>query len=445
MFGPLLNQANGVLGQNARSLFYTGRNSGTGIALAHRKLDTKKMLQKNGLPAPLLYATIQSRRELKRFRWTKLPASFVVKPNSAYGGSGILVIFGRNKKGNWVKADKTEIFIPQFNKHVSDILDGSFSSSSAPDIALIEQRIKVHPELKKYNFQGIPDIRIIVYNSIPVMAMLRLTTPESGGRANLHAGGIGVGIDLARGKTTTAVYRSQPIDHLPGSRLPVLGLAIPDWKDILLLAVKAARVSGLNFTGIDIALDREDGPFVLEINSRPGLDIQLANLSPLRTRLRRVEGLNVPSAAKGVSIGRNLFGNEAEQEIEDLTGQTVIGIVETVTIKDQNGSPHQLDAKIDTGAWRTALDAKLARQLGLDSQIIDYAEVKAALGKDRRPIIKLDLNLATRNLKTEAFLADRSSLKYPMIIGRRDLKGFIVDPYKNTRGINDDYLVKSAH
>jgi len=37
------------------------------------------------------------------------------------------------------------------------------------------------------------------------MAMLRLPTKESGGKANLQQGAIGLGIDMASGVTTSAV------------------------------------------------------------------------------------------------------------------------------------------------------------------------------------------------------------------------------------------------
>jgi len=36
-----------------------------------------------------------------------------------------------------------------------------------------------------------------------------------------------------------------------------------------------------------------------------------------------------------------------------------------------------------------------------------------------------------RLVSTEAFMADRSEMKYDIIIGRRDLKRFLVDPAKN--------------
>ena len=422
-----------LLGLNARSLKYTGHNIISASAkTAHDKLSTKKILQRAGLPTPRLYATIKSRQELARFRWTKLPSSFVIKPRSSYGGGGIVVIFGRNKKGNWVKADRTEVFIPVLHKHVLDILDGNFSSSNVPDITLFEQRIKNHPELRPYCKQGVADLRIIVYNHVPIMAMLRLPTLESHGKANLHAGGIGVGIDMARGVTTTAIHHGHIIETLPHSRIHLSGIHIPHWKQSLLIATKAAQALNLVFAGVDIVLDRDDGPTVLEVNARPGLDIQLANMSPLFSRLKRVEDLNISSPEKGVRIGKSLFGGDVEQEIEDVTGHLVLGVHESVEILDNDGQPHSIAAKIDTGAWRTTVDELLAKKYNLHTRIVHQKKVpvRGALGKEKRPIIELTMKLRDRLIKTEAFIADRSHMKYNMIIGRRDLKGFLVDPLK---------------
>lgn len=420
-----------VLGLNARSLNYTKRvNTRSAIRVANNKLATKQTLQKAGIPTPRLFAKIRTRAELKRFRWTRLPSSFALKPNNASGGGGIIVIYGRNKKGNWVKADRTEMFIPDLRNHVIDILDGNFSANNIPDTAFFEQRIKIDGALKPFSVRGIPDIRILVYNLIPIMAMLRLPTEESGGRANLHAGGIGVGIDLVHGNTTTAIHHGAIIDSLPDKRLALSGLPIPYWNDILLMAAGAAQAVGTVYAGVDIAIDREDGPLVLEVNARPGLDIQLANMTPLKNRLRRIEGLKVKGPKKGVQLAKNLFGDEAAEEIEDISGRIVLGVEEPISIIDQQGQPQRLLAKIDTGAYRTAIDMALAKKYNLHTPILEHREVRAALGQEARPVVELTFILRDRLIKTKAFIADRSHMNYDAIIGRRDLKGFLVDPAK---------------
>ncbi len=416
---------------NARMIDYIVKaNSPESIRIANNKLATKKALQKNGIATPRLFAIIRNRAELKNFRWTKLPSSFVLKPTSSSGGSGIVVIFGRNKKGNWVKADKTEIFIPELRGHILDILDGNFSKGNVPDTAFFEQRVKIHADLKPYSIKGIPDVRVIVYNQVPVMAMLRLPTEESGGRANLHMGGIGVGIDLATGMTTTAVQNRQLIDIIPHNRLSIAGLQVPYWEEILLLASKASVACGLNYVGVDIAIDREDGPLILEVNARPGLDIQFANLAPLKSRLKRVEGLKLKSIEKKIQLAKNLFGGELEQEIEELSGHTILSIEEQVILFDREGKQFPVLAKVDTGAYRTTIDEKIARKLGIDKPILVHKDVRGALGRQTRPIIALSLLLRKKHISTEVSLIDRSHMKYDMILGRRDLKGFFVNPSK---------------
>lgn len=428
MFGRHWND---VLGMNARTLDYIKKyNPPEAVRIANNKLATKKLLQREGLATPRLHAVISTRQELARFRWTKLPASFVLKPNSSSGGGGIVVVFGRNKKGNWVKADKTEVFTPQLRDQVMDILDGSFSKGNVPDVAFFEQRIKNHGDLKRLAVQGIPDIRILLYNFVPVMGMLRLPTQESGGKANLHAGGIGVGIDLSQGITTTAIHHGQLLDALPNSRLPISGTRLPYWNDILLLATRAATAAGLGFAGVDIAIDRDDGPVVLELNARPGLEIQFANLSPLRPRLKRVEGLRKAGAEKRVRLAKELFGADIEHDIEELFGKTVLGIEEEVIVRDSEAAPHTLKAKVDTGAYRTAIDERLAKKLGLHVEVLEHREVRSALGKQMRPVVRLTMHIRDRTITTEAFIADRTRMNYDMIIGRRDIKGFLVDPSK---------------
>lgn len=428
MVAPLRKHVGEVLGHNARALYYSHQRGASGTGIARRKLTTKRLLQRTGLPTPRLYATISSRAELQRFRWIKLPASFVVKPNSAFGGGGIVIIFGRNKKGNWVRADRSEVPIPELKHHIQDILDGNFSPANVPDTALIEQRVKIHPDLKPYTYQGTPDVRVIVYNLVPVMAMLRLPTAESHGKANLHAGGIGVGLDLVRGTTTTATYRGRPIDTVRHRH--ITGLRVPHWSATLLLASQVSQTINLPFAGVDIAIDRDDGPMVLEANARPGLDIQLANAAALRSRLRRVEGLSVATPTQGVRLGQHLFGSNFAQEIEDISGHIVLAAHEPVQVHDAKGEVHTLNAKIDTGAWRTTLDTTLAHQWGLSTNVVDYGRVRAALGREQRPVVEFAFTIRDKTIKTKGYLTDRSHMTYPLIIGRRDLKGFLVDPWR---------------
>ncbi len=454
-----------LLGMNARNLEYIRPNNRKrSMEIADSKLLCKRILKKNNLGISALIAKIKTHEELDHFDWNTLPDSFALKPNRGFGGEGIVVVYAR-KKGRpdaWVKADGSVITINDLKSHIRNIIDGSFSLANTPDIAFFEERLKLLKLFKPYSFKGIPDIRVIVFNHVPVMAMLRLPTKASDGKANLQQGAIGVGIDLATGTTTTAIIgKGQLIEYVPSTRLVLSGIKIPYWKEILRMSVEAQRLSGLGFLGADIAIDRDRGPVILELNARPGLSIQLANLAGLKGRLKRVSGLKIKTTERGIRVGRNLFGGEIEEEIEELSGKRVIGSIEKVKIIGINGKEIEVEAKIDTGADSTAIDTKLAQELGFGSilqmfedkiagrdvlnemtkmereallleipNLTDAVPVKSSHGTSYRPILRVDLTLDTLSFPAKVSVIDRSHLKYPVIIGRKNLSKFLIDVNK---------------
>jgi alpha-L-glutamate ligase-like protein len=169
--------------------------------------------------------------------------------------------------------------------HVINILSGMYSLGGQPDKAMIEYRVKFDPVFEKIAYQGVPDVRIIVFMGVPVMAMVRLPTRMSDGKANLHQGAIGTGVDIATGKTLTAVWKNFIIDDHPDTGEPVVGIQIPGWDDLLRLASKSYELTGLGYQGIDVVLDKNLGPLILELNARPGLNIQIANNCGLENRI----------------------------------------------------------------------------------------------------------------------------------------------------------------
>lgn len=446
--------AAGVLGINARNLLYIKPSlTKRAVRVLDNKLLTKRVLAKNGLPVPKTFATITSLRELTDFDWEKLPSSFALKPNRGLGGEGILIVFAKKRETvpnikrvgfmrfaltfgkkpheqAWIRADGRSVSTSELKEHILNTIDGAFSLGNAPDSAFFEERIKILKLFKNYSFRGIPDIRVIVYNSIPVMAELRLPTKESEGKANLHLGAVGVGIDMGSGITTFAVHHDQPVNYIPQTKYSPRGIKIPDWPEILELAVKAQRVARCNFLGADISIDRDRGPIILELNARPGLAIQLANIAPLKERLERVRGLRVESAKKGVKIARDLFGGTLEEELEGISGKKIIGAREEIVIYGASGERYATMAKIDTGAYRTAIASVVAEKLNL-TNILKYKKVRGALGKDERPIIDITFELDKVKFRTEAFIVARDEMKHDVIVGRRDLKKFLVDPTKN--------------
>lgn len=424
-----------ILGLNARAqLFSYSYNTREGRRIAVSKLLTARILSKAEIPVPQVYKKFRDPREVLEFDWASLPSSFVLKPNRGMGGEGIIVvkkvISDSDRWKEWVTAQKKIVTIEDLQLHTLDILEGAYSMGDVPDRAFIQEYVGRHKAFRRFAYRGTPDIRVIVFNKVPVMAMLRLPTRESGGRANLHQGAIGVGIDIATGITTYAVWHGEFIKYKPGTERKLHGLKIPQWNKILELAVRCQEASGLGYLGVDIVLHPDKGPMVLELNDDPGLEIQLANRAGLKKRLERVEDLDVIDGQHGINLGKALFASRFAQRVRRDGETRVVGVFEEVKIKGKNGERARVLAKVDTGAWRTAIDRELARKLTLlePSNILWAKRVRSSLGVEERPIINLTFWLAGRRLSTQAGVADRKSLRKPLVVGRRDLAGFLVEP-----------------
>lgn len=416
-----------VLGMNARNFLYITRyNRVFAKRVADDKLETKKILAENGISTPKLLASIYDREEIRNFDWDSLPEDgFVVKPARGYGGEGILVVKRWNGR-RAVTVSGDAVSQQSLESHLLNILEGAFSLQYLPDKAFIEERIVVHPFFKKLTTYGIPDIRVIVLNHVPVMAMLRIPTEESNGKANLHQGAIGVGIDMRTGITTHAISRDKPVSHIPGTKQKTRGIKLPDWDGLLYLAAKTQSVCGLGFAGIDIVFDAEQGPLVLETNARPGLSIQNANRDSLRTRLERIENMKRPTPERGVEMAKSLFAEGFSEKVE--IKPRVLSVVEPIVIHHKDRMK-VIKAKVDSGALRTSIDEKVVHELGLphgNEQVL----VTSASGQGYRPTVKFSYELGGKKIQSTATVADRSKLKYPMIVGRLDLKGFLIDPNK---------------
>ncbi|MGW8271156.1 MAG: alpha-L-glutamate ligase-like protein [Burkholderiales bacterium] len=279
----------GVLGINRRNADYTLRyNPRHRYPLVDDKALTKTLATEHGVAVPELYSIVEIEREVRDLP-KKLAAreEFVVKPARGSQGDGILVVTGR-APGGYRTIDGHLVSEDAFAFHVSNILSGIFSLGGVTDKALIEYRVRFAPVFDAVAYRGVPDLRIIVFLGVPVMAMVRLPTRRSGGRANLHQGAIGAGIDMASGRTLTAVSGSSVVETHPDTGTRVAGIEIPHWQRMLEIAARSYELTGLGYQGIDIVLDRDLGPLVLELNARPGLAIQIANRAGLGHRVEAV-------------------------------------------------------------------------------------------------------------------------------------------------------------
>jgi len=418
-----------ILGLNARTqLFAYKYNTKRGKNIADSKIQTARVLQKAGVPHPEIFKKFKDPQDVFRFDWNSLPDKFALKPSRGMGGEGIIVVKKRLKDGGWLTTQKERIKIDDLKLHVLDTLEGAYSMGNVPDVAFVQEYVGRAEAFRRWAYRGTPDIRIIVFNKVPVMAMLRLPTKESGGRANLHQGAIGVGVDIATGITTKAIWHGTQIVFKPGTERKLGGIKIPNWTTVLETAVATQIASGLGYAGVDIVLHPIKGPQVLELNAQPGLQIQLANMEGLKRRLDRIDDLVVADAQHGVKIAKLLFAGRYQDIAQMEEGIKTIGTKELVKIVAADGTKEEIWAKVDTGAWRTSIDKVLAKRLGLlqRGNVLWVKKVKTSMGVEKRPVINLRFYLAGRKIDTIASIANRGGLRRLMIIGRRDLGGFLV-------------------
>jgi alpha-L-glutamate ligase-like protein len=275
---------------NRRNADYIMRcNPRSSFPLLDDKVLTKRLAAARQIPTPPLYLLVERHGDIARFEKSlEGRCEFAVKPARGSGGSGILLIRNCTEKG-FVTQSGEVLSREDLYYHIAHILSGIFSLEGLEDRAIIEGLIHPDPVFAAVSYQGVPDVRIIVYRDVPVMAMVRLPTRASDGKANLHRGAIGAGVNLRDGKTGTAVHGIRVITHHPDTKEAVSGIQIPYWENLLAIAAETCSLTGLGFIGVDLVIDEQHGPLLLELNARPGLAIQLANRHGLRKRLERVD------------------------------------------------------------------------------------------------------------------------------------------------------------
>lgn len=280
----------GVLGLNARnSAYILPYNRRALYPMVDDKVRCKQALSDHGIAVPELLSVIRTQHGAAHLRgWLETLNAFVIKPANGSGGDGILVIQAR-RNGLWVTSSGKLLDLYDLQFHVSGIINGLYSLGGQPDTAMFEAIVYPDPAFRLLAPEGVPDIRIIVYRGVPVMAMLRLPTRRSGGKGNLHQGAIGTGIDMATGRTLRAVMDNRVVTTHPDTGQEIAGFQIPGWQGLLHIAARCQSAIGLGYLGVDIVLDRDLGPLVLELNARPGLSIQIANCSGLGRRLAAVD------------------------------------------------------------------------------------------------------------------------------------------------------------
>lgn len=283
----------GILGMNCRNRDFIGRyNTRELFPLVDDKLQTKLLTEEYGLATPRLLFVVSQQHSINGIeRSLKDLEGFAIKPAKGSGGKGILVVTGR-RGDRFIKASGAEIDIEEIRRHMSNTLAGLYSLGGKPDVVIVEELIEFDETFRGYSHEGVPDIRVVVFRGYPIMAMVRLATHASDGKANLHQGAVGVGLDIASGRCLRAVQFGSEVKQHPDTHKPLNAIQVADWRELMTLAARCYEMTGLGYIGTDIVLDKSRGPQLLELNARPGLAIQVANGMGLLPRLRHIERLD---------------------------------------------------------------------------------------------------------------------------------------------------------
>jgi len=293
-------RAAGVLGINARNAKYVLEHNPRRLyPLVDDKILCKARLKAHGIAVPEQLGVVRGQYQAGALaRRLRTLEAFAIKPAMGTGGDGVLVTLGKRGK-DWVTPGGELLTLADIQYHVSGILAGMYSLAGQLDAALVEALVRTDPALHPIAPQGVPDIRVIVFRGVPVMAMMRLPTRRSGGKANLHQGAIGAGIDMPSGRTLSAVMHHDIVTQHPDTGAPVTEFQLPGWQDLIRLSARCFDAVPLGYLGVDMVLDEQHGPLVLELNARPGLAIQIASRSGLQHRLAYVDQLENP---EGLSV-----------------------------------------------------------------------------------------------------------------------------------------------
>lgn len=381
--------------------------------LADSKLGTKKFLARHKVAVPETLGILKNHSELDVEKIAAYEPPFVVKPNNGYGWKGILIIEEKAADGSFV-TNTGEVYSPKkLVEHFTYVLDGFFSLSGGRDRVIIEKKIVLTKEIELLWKYGLPDIRIIAYNMVPVMAMIRIPTEESGWKANIHGWACAVGVDIGSGKLTYISKWGKNIKSIPGIG-DVRGIVVPEWDKILSLAVQVQQVTGIHFLWCDIVLDEESGPLLLEINVRPGLEIQNVNLAPLKTRLDKVEWVDVSSVEKGVRLGRDLFSWDIEERIKNLSGKKVAWPREYLKII-HNDKAYTYIADIRISIGENMIDKTFVEDI-----------LKVEIGE--KNVLRFDTEILgiVRTLRFRIWDLEGEKIR----LGQNGLKWFLIDPFK---------------
>lgn len=305
-----------ILWMNARNLLYIKKfNDKKSISLADSKIKTKAYLGARGVPFAETFAMIHTKSELQKWEFMSIKSDkFVIKPNQGSKGNGILVL--ERKEDLFYDRDRSYTE-SDLRAHMMDILDGAYSISGWYDTVLIEELLVPDESFRHFCQFGLADIRVIVFNLVPVAAMVRMPTLLSGWKANLAQGGAGFGIDITTG-VIHSFFQHKALHYVlfPEKYRFLRGKKLDYWNDILLFSSQIQIFANLWYLALDWVIT-PTGPKLLELNARAGLEVQNVNGIALRSRLQKVEKLHITDPVKWIEIARSLFQEEPVFHIQE--------------------------------------------------------------------------------------------------------------------------------
>jgi len=396
-----------IMGLNAREKYINKYNNIKAFHLANDKIYAREILEQYDIAVPKLLYLIERRSEVDNFDWNKLPKEFVIKPSQGSQGKGIIVL-KHYKDDIYQRIDRSFVTKKELVKHLCNIIDGIYSLDKSFDTVIVEERLKAHPCFNILENQGLPDIRIIVVNMIPIMAMLRIPTKSSKGKANIHQGGIAFGIDLRTGMITNGISGSKVLTLNSKMR----EFKIPEFDKVLKYAIMSQEASGIGYLGVDVTIDQDRGPLVIELNAQPGLEIQNANLAPLRYRINQIENLKVKNTREGIQIASDLF-SQNKVNYKYITESSIIGTSEIIQVISKIGTMKEIKAVVDLNHNKSMIDLELAKRLGF---------------KTLKKSIEFTFFIKGEKRISDIILFDKKSENISsFILGKDDIKGFLVD------------------
>ena len=410
----------GLLWQNARNLKYIKWfNSKLAKDLADSKLKTKEFLKTKNIPVPETFSIFKRHEEITDELVEKLIPPFVLKPNKGFWWKGIIIIDKKNSVWDFLSITGESYSNSEMKKHLLNILDGFFSLSGSRDTVVVEKKIEIDDEVQVLWTYGLPDIRIIVFNMVPVMAMLRVPTEKSGGKANLHSWACAAWIDIWTGKLTYLTQFWKIIKSVPWI-WDIRWLVLPNWNKMLEISVKVQKETRIWYLGCDIVMDNKDGPLLLEINVRPWLEVQVANLARLKDRLERVEWIYVNSVDKWVRLGKDLFSGDIEDKIKKISWKEVVWAREYVKITYLEKD------------FRYLAEVESSKNISIISKqfLLDVLKI----GKDESEKKNINLKIEVLWIKKNVKFNIKELWNVNIILWLNSLKWFLLDPFKYKKG-----------